>query len=402
MNIEASVIVFTFLLSLLVVMILYTENKLISKDKVKLIINDEKVIDVSPGSTLLNTLSSYNIFIPSACGGGGTCAMCKCKVVEGGGSILPTEQTHINRKEAKDFVRLACQVKVKSPMKINVPEEIFSIKTFTGTVESNDNVATFIKFLRFNIDNGESLKFKAGGYIQISVPQGVYAFKDFEIEEQYREDWNKLNLWRLKTNVEQPIFRAYSMANHPAEGNKISLTIRIATPPPRLPNVNPGQCSSYVFSLKKNDKVSFSGSYGEFFIKDTNREMMYIGGGAGMAPMRSHIFHLFHTLKTKRKVTFFYGARSKRESFFDQEFADIESNFPNFKHIVGLSEPLKSDNWTGPVGFIHNIAYNHLINHEDPTEVEYYLCGPPMMINSVISMLDNLGVEEDLIAYDSF
>jgi Na+-transporting NADH:ubiquinone oxidoreductase subunit F len=402
MNIHASVLVFTFLLTMLVLTIIYTEKKLVSQEKVKLFINGEKEIDVNPGSTLLSTLAQYNIFIPSACGGGGTCAMCKCRVIEGGGTILPTEKTHINRKEAADHTRLACQVKIRSTMKIQVPEEIFSIKSFTGTVESNENVATFIKFLRFNIDNNESLKFKAGGYIQISVPAGTYHFKDFDIPNIYKEDWNRLNLWKLKTNVEQPIFRAYSMANHPAEGDKVSLTIRIATPPPRMADVNPGQCSSYVFSLKKGDKVNFSGSYGEFFIKDTSREMIYIGGGAGMAPMRSHIFHLFHTLKTNRKVTFFYGARSKRESFFDEEFKAIESNFPNFKHILGLSEPLKEDNWTGPIGFIHNVAYKFLINHEDPTEVEYYLCGPPMMIDSVIHMLDNLGVEEDMIAYDKF
>jgi Na+-transporting NADH:ubiquinone oxidoreductase subunit F len=402
MNIQASVLVFTFLLTMLVLTIIYTEKKLVSQEKVKLFINGEKEIDVNPGSTLLSTLAQYNIFIPSACGGGGTCAMCKCRVIEGGGTILPTEKTHINRKEAADHTRLACQVKIRSTMKIQVPEEIFSIKSFTGTVESNENVATFIKFLRFNIDNNESLKFKAGGYIQISVPAGTYHFKDFDIPNIYKEDWNRLNLWKLKTNVEQPIFRAYSMANHPAEGDKVSLTIRIATPPPRMADVNPGQCSSYVFSLKKGDKVNFSGSYGEFFIKDTSREMIYIGGGAGMAPMRSHIFHLFHTLKTNRKVTFFYGARSKRESFFDEEFKAIESNFPNFKHILGLSEPLKEDNWTGPIGFIHNVAYKFLINHEDPTEVEYYLCGPPMMIDSVIHMLDNLGVEEDMIAYDKF
>jgi Na+-transporting NADH:ubiquinone oxidoreductase subunit F len=287
-------------------------------------------------------------------------------------------------------------------MKIHVPEEIFSIRSYTGTVDSNENVATFIKFLRFDIDKGESLKFKAGGYIQISVPVGTYDFKNFDIEDQYKEDWNKLNLWRYKTLVDQPIFRAYSMANHPAEGNKISLTIRIATPPPRMPDVNPGQCSSYVFSLKKGDKIDFSGSYGEFFMKDTQKEMIYIGGGAGMAPMRSHIFHLFHTLNTSRKVTFFYGARSQRESFFDDEFKLIEDKFKNFKHILGLSEPLPEDNWTGPVGFIHNIAYQYLLKHEDPSEVEYYLCGPPMMIDSVIHMLDNLGVEEDSIAYDKF
>jgi len=401
-NVACSIFVFTFILFFLVLAILFAEKKLISQNKIKLLINDEKTIDVMPGGTLLNTLANSNIFIPSACGGGGTCAMCKCQVIKGGGDILPTETTHINRKEAKNFVRLACQVKVKNSMNIHIPDEIFSIKQYTGTVTSNENVATFIKFLRFDIDKGEKIKFKAGGYIQISVPPRIYDFKNFDIPEEYKKDWNKLNLWRYKTIVKEPIFRAYSMASHPAEGNSISLTIRIATPPPKALDVNPGQCSSYVFSLKKGNSISFSGPYGEFFIKETNREMVYIGGGAGMAPMRSHLFHLFHTLKTKRKVHFFYGARSKKESFFNEDFWKIEQKFENFKYILGLSEPLVADNWTGPVGFIHNIAYQFLINHEDPTEVEYYLCGPPLMIDSVISMLDNLGVEEEMIAYDKF
>jgi Na+-transporting NADH:ubiquinone oxidoreductase subunit F len=400
--ISSSVSVFTIVILLLVVTLLMAEKKLVSKDKVEISINSEKKIKVQPGGTLLNTLSAYNIFIPSACGGGGTCAMCKCKVIEGGGDILPTEKTHINRKEAKDFVRLACQVKVRNSMDIQIPEEIFSIKQFEGTVTSNENVATFIKFLKFDIDNNEVLKFKAGGYIQISVPANVYDFKKFDIPEEYRGDWNKFNLWKYKTTVEEPIFRAYSMANHPAEGNRVALTIRIATPPPRTPDVNPGQCSSYVFSLNKGDKVNFSGPYGEFFIKDTQREMVYIGGGAGMAPMRSHIFHLFHTLKTPRLVNFFYGARSLRESFFNDEFYEIEKSFKNFKYHVALSEPQKEDNWTGPVGFIHDVAHKFVEKHEDPTEVEYYLCGPPMMIDAVIAMLENMGVEEDMIAYDKF
>jgi len=400
--IASSTVIFTGIILFLVGILLFAEKQLVSKDKVSLVINEEKTIEVSPGSTLLNTLASYNIFIPSACGGGGTCAMCKCKVLKGGGEILATETTHINRKEAKDFVRLACQVKVRESMEIHVPEEIFSIKQFSGTVSSNDNVATFIKYLKFDIDHGEILKFKAGGYVQISVPAKVYDFKDFDIPEEYRGDWDKFNLWKYKCRVDEPIFRAYSMANHPAEGNRVALTIRIATPPPRTPDVNPGQCSSYVFSLNKGDKINFSGPYGEFFIKDTSREMMYIGGGAGMAPMRSHLFHLFHTLKTPRKVNFFYGARSLRESFFNEEFYDIEKSFENFKYHIALSEPLPEDNWTGHVGFIHNVAYKFLDTHEDPTEVEYYLCGPPMMIDSVIDMLVNLGVEEEMIAYDKF
>jgi Na+-transporting NADH:ubiquinone oxidoreductase subunit F len=398
----SSIFVFTGTLLALVLSLIFAGNKLISNEEVVLSINKEKEIKVMPGGNLLSTLANHNIFIPSACGGGGTCAMCKCKVLKGGGDILATEKTHINRKDAKNFVRLACQVKIRESMDIQVPEEIFSIKTFTGTVTSNNNVSTFIKYLKFDIDNNEILNFKAGGYVQISVPPNVYNFKDFEIEEMYRSDWDKFNLWRYKAQVPSSIFRAYSMANHPAEGNRVALTIRIATPPPSNPSANPGQCSSYVFSLRKGDKIDFSGPYGEFFIKDSQREMMYIGGGAGMAPMRSHIFHLFHTLKTTRKVTFFYGARSKKENFFDNEFQDIEKKYSNFKQIIALSEPLKEDNWNGPIGFIHNIAHQTLMNHEDPTEVEYYLCGPPIMIDSVIDMLDNLGVDEEMIAYDKF
>lgn len=398
----SSVFVFTGILLVLVLALIFAGSKLTSKEKVVLSINNEKELKVAPGGNLLVTLANHNIFIPSACGGGGTCAMCKCKVLRGGGDILATEKTHINRKEAKDFVRLACQVKIRESMDIKVPEEIFSIKTFTGTVTSNDNVSTFIKFLRFDIDNNEVLNFNAGGYVQISVPPNTYDFKNFQIEKIYRSDWDKFNLWKYKAEVPSAIFRAYSMANHPAEGNRVALTIRIATPPPNNPEVNPGQCSSYVFSLKKGDKIDFSGPYGEFFIKNTDREMIYIGGGAGMAPMRSHIFHLFHTLKTNRKVTFFYGARSKKENFFDDEFKAIEDKFPNFKQVIALSEPLKEDDWTGPVGFIHNIAHQELMNHEDPTEVEYYLCGPPIMIDSVIDMLDTLGVDEEMITYDKF
>jgi len=398
----SSIFIFTLILMFLVVALIVVSNKLTNNEDVTLLINDEKKINVKPGGNLLTTLANYNIFIPSACGGGGTCAMCKCKVLKGGGDILATEKTHINRKDAKNFVRLACQVKIRESMDIKIPEEIFSIKSYTGTVTSNENVSTFIKFLKFDIDKNEILKFQAGGYVQISVPADIYSFQNFNIEEPYKLDWDKFNLWKYKTKVEKPIFRAYSMANHPAEGNKIALTIRIATPPPQSQNINPGQCSSYVFSLKKGDKINFSGPYGEFFIKDTNREMIYIGGGAGMAPMRSHIFHLFHTLKTRRKVTFFYGARSKKESFFDKEFQAIESKFKNFKQIIALSEPLKEDKWTGPLGFIHSVAYDFLLKHEDPTEVEYYLCGPPMMIDAVIEMLDNLGVDSDMIAYDKF
>ena len=398
----ASIVVFSGVILSLTLVLLFALKKLVSQKEVVVLINDEKELNISPGTSLLSALAQQNIFIPSACGGGGTCAMCKCQVIEGGGEILPTEKTHISNKEAKQNFRLACQVKVRQDMKVQVPEEIFSIKQFSATVASNDNVSTYIKYLNMNIDNEQILKFKAGGYIQITVPKGEYNFKDFNIGKEYQEEWDKYNLWSHKAVVKENVFRAYSMANHPAEGNKVALTIRIAPPPPNT-QLPAGLCSSYVFSLKPNDKVSFSGPYGEFFIKDTNREMVYIGGGAGMAPMRSHLFHLFHTLKTDRKVSFFYGARSLRENFLAEEFLDIEKKFPNFKYILALSDPQASDNWQGAKGFIHQVALDsYLKHHEDPTEIEYYLCGPPMMVNSVVAMLHDLGVDDEMIAFDAF
>jgi Na+-transporting NADH:ubiquinone oxidoreductase subunit F len=401
--VSASVGIFTGIILLLTLIIIVVERNLVPQGKIKININDEKTVEVSGGSTLLSALSNEKIFIPSACGGGGTCAMCKCKVLTGGGNILPTEKTHISKGEERENFRLACQVKIREDMTIRVPDEIFSIKQFVGTVSSNENVSTFIKNFNVSIDQGQTLKFQAGGYIQITVPEGEYSFKDFDIPKEYRTDWDKFNLWRYKTVVSEELFRAYSMANHPAEGNKINLTIRIATPPPNNPEVSPGLCSSYIFSLKAGDKVNFSGPYGEFFIKDTAREMVYIGGGAGMAPMRSHLFHLFHTLKTGRKVTFFYGARSLKENFFYEDFIAIEKNFPNFKYVLALSNPLPEDNWKGPVGFIHQVASEYYLkDHEDPTEIEYYLCGPPMMIDAVCDMVYDLGVEDEMIAFDKF
>ena len=398
-----SIAVFSTVILTLTGLLLVAAKKLVAQGNVKIRINDEKEIEVPAGGTLLGALANEKIFIPSACGGGGTCAMCKCQVFDGGGDILPTEKTHINRRQEKEKVRLACQVKVRGDMNIGVPEEIFSIKRYSGTVSSNDNVATFIKATNVDIDNGEVLKFKAGGYIQFEVPVGTYAAKNFDVDQEYRGDWDKFKLWDLSVTVDEPIFRAYSMANHPAEGNKIMTTIRYATPPPKRPDIPPGKCSSWIFSLKPQDKVTFSGPYGEFFIKDSPREMVYIGGGAGMAPMRSHIFHLFHTQKTTRKVNFFYGARSMRENFYMQDFLDIEKEFDNFTYHLALSDPMPEDNWTGPTGFIHNVAFEeYLKNHEDPTEIEYYMCGPPMMIDAVINMLTELGVEEEMIAYDKF
>ena len=391
----------------LVLLINFAEGKLLPQGDVSILINDdsENEVKTRPGSTLLNVLSNQTIFLPSACGGGGTCAMCKCQVLDGGGEILPTETGHISRSEAKDNWRLACQVKVKEDMKIRVPEEIFSIQKWECTVESNTNVATFIKELVLNLPEGENLNFEAGGYIQIDIPEYYdLAFSDFDVEKEYHPDWDKFKIWDLIANNEEPVFRAYSMANHPAEGNRVMLNVRIATPPPPLWNeAPPGLASSYIFNLKPGDKVTISGPYGEFFIKDTDREMVYIGGGAGMAPMRSHLFHLFNTLKSGRKVSFWYGARSVREMFYDEQFKDIAMKFPNFTYNVALSEPMKEDNWKGATGFIHQVLHDeYLSRHEDPTEIEYYMCGPPPMINACDNMLDSLGVEKEMIAYDSF
>ena len=402
-----STLVFTSIIVLLVLILNIAEKNLLPQGDVSILINDEpdKAITVGTGGTLLGVLSGQNVFLPSACGGGGTCAMCKCQIFEGGGDILPTETGNISRPEAKENWRLACQVKVKQDMKIHVPDEVFSVRKWDCTVKSNIDVATFIREFVIDLPPGENLDFKAGGYIQIDIPEyHNLDFKNFDIDKKYHEDWDKYNIWGLVANNEEPEFRAYSMANHPAEGNKVMLNVRIATPPPALWNdVPPGIASSYIYNLKAGDPVTISGAYGEFFIKDTDREMVYIGGGAGMAPMRSHLFHLFHTLKTGRKVSFWYGARSLREMFYDDEFKTIAEQFPNFSYHVALSEPLPEDNWTGPTGFIHQVTHdNYLSKHEDPTEIEYYMCGPPPMIKAVEDMLDNLGVEKEMIAFDSF
>ena len=402
-----SVAVFSGLVLMLVLILNFAESKLLPQGDVTIEINgdSEKNITTRPGSTLLSVLAGQSVFLPSACGGGGTCAMCECQVMEGGGEILPTETGHISRSKAKENWRLACQVKIKDNMKIQVPDEIFSIQKWEATVESNNNVATFIKELVLNLPEGENLKFQAGGYIQIDIPEyHNLSFSDFEIENEYHPDWDQYKIWDLVANNDEPVFRAYSMANHPAEGNRVMLNVRIATPPPALWNeAPPGLASSYIFNLKPGDKVTISGPYGEFFIKDTEREMVYIGGGAGMAPMRSHLFHLFQTLKTGRKVSFWYGARSVREMFYDEHFKEIKNKFPNFSYNVALSEPMEEDNWSGHTGFIHQVLHDeYLENHEDPTEIEYYMCGPPPMINACDGMLDSLGVDKEMIAYDSF
>ncbi len=399
------VIFFTSLILLLVILLNFAGSKLLPQGDVQIEINDdkEKSITVRPGSTLLSVLSGNEIFLPSACGGQGTCAQCKCQVIDGGGDILPTETGHINRKEAADHWRLACQIKIKQDMKINIPDEIFNIKKYTCKVISNNNVATFIKELVIELPSGVEMGYRAGGYIQIDVPPYQLKYTDFNVDEEYRGDWDKYNLWRYNATNDEEVTRAYSMASYPAEGNKIILNVRIASPPPWAPDVPPGIASSYIFNLKPGDNIEVSGPYGEFFTKDTKREMVFIGGGAGMAPMRSHLYDLLKTKKSDRKISFWYGARSLREMFYDDEFKELESKFPNFTYQVGLSEPLEEDNWKGQVGFIHQILYDNILkDHDDPTEIEYYMCGPPPMIDAVDKMLYDLGVEPEMIAYDKF
>jgi Na+-transporting NADH:ubiquinone oxidoreductase subunit F len=408
--------------------LLFAKSKLTNSGPVKITINGSTPIEVSAGSTLLSTLSAEKIFLPSACGGGGTCAMCRCQVLSGGGEILPTEKGYFTRKEVADNWRLGCQVKVKQDMEIKIPEEIFGIKKWECEVVSNWNVASFIKEFVVKLPEGETLHFESGGYIQIDVPALTVDFKDIDIRplpddeagpEKFKAEWDKFGLWDLKMVNPEPLFRAYSMANHPAEGNIIMLNIRIATPPwdranNRWMNVNPGVCSSFVFSRKPGDKVTISGPYGEFHIKNTDCEMIYVGGGAGMAPLRSHIFHLFHTLKTGRKVSYWYGGRSRRELFYVDHFRKIEKEFPNFKFYIVLSEPLPEDNWVpktgmddaageGFTGFVHQaLIDNYLSKHAEPEDIEYYFCGPPMMNAAVIKMLDDFGVPQDKISFDDF
>ena len=404
LNVFMSVFVFTGVILLLVLGLSLASRKLQPGGMVTVDINEgSKQLEVPPGTSLLSVLASQSVFLPSACGGGGTCAMCKCKITEGGGALLATESGHVSKQEAKEGVRLSCQVKVKNDMKIHVPDEVLEIKKFEGTVRSNHNVATFIKEFIVDLPPGMDLNHKAGGYIQIDIPTYALSFRNFEIEERFRDAWDSMNLWDLGIKNDEPCFRAYSMGNHPAEGNCVMLNVRIATPPPNL-NVPPGVASSYIFGLKPGDKVMLSGPYGEFFIKEeSDREMLYIGGGAGMAPLRSHLFHLFHTLRTGRKVTYWYGGRSLRELFYIEDFRKIEAEFPNFKFNIALSEPQPEDNWDGPTGFIHTVCHDeYLKNHDDPSEIEYYMCGPPPMIAAVNKMLYDLGVEKEMIAYDEF
>lgn len=422
-----SVAVFTLVTVLLVTVLLQAKARLSPSGPVKLNINGE-VSEVESGNTLLTTLSNNKIFLPSACGGGGTCGMCRCQVTEGGGEILPTETGFFNRKQIQDNWRLGCQIKVKGDMTVKVPEEIFGIKKWECEVVSNYNVASFIKEFVVKLPEGENLDFLAGGYIQIDVPAIEVDYKNIDITahprlgkqpNEFQSEWDKFKLWDLKMKNDEPLFRAYSMANHPAEGNIVMLNIRIATPPwdrakGGWADVNPGVCSSYVFNLKPGDKVTISGPYGEFHIKETEAEMIYIGGGAGMAPMRSHLFHLFHTLKTGRKVSYWYGGRSRRELFYVDDFQNIEKEFPNFTFNMVLSEPLPEDNWVartsmedkagdGFVGFVHQaLIDNYLSKHEAPEDIEFYFCGPPMMNAAVLKMVDDFGVPAENVAFDDF
>ena len=405
----SSIVAFLVIVLILVSALLYARAKLTAVGQVKININDEKEVTVNPGSSLLSTLSESGIFLPSACGGGGTCAQCRCQVVEGGGSILATETDHFTRKEQQEHWRLGCQVKVREDMKIEVPEHVLGVKKWECEVVSNGNVATYIKEFVVKLPEGETLDFKSGGYIQIDVPQIDVDFKDMIIGDEYRPEWERYGMFSLQMKNPEPTFRAYSMANHPAEGNIVMLNIRIATPPFDRVNggfqkINPGICTSYIFSRKPGDKVTVSGPYGEFFLKNNDNEMMFIGGGAGMAPMRSHLFHLFHTLKeTKKKVSFWYGARSWREVFYYEEFMDIQNRFPNFAFHLALSDPQPEDNWTGNKGFIHQVIYDqYLSKHEEPEEIDYYLCGPPMMNSAVNKMLYDLGVPDENVLFDDF
>ena len=399
-----SLSVFLSVVLLLVFALLMVEAAVVQKGDRKIIINedaDNNSIRVPSGVTLLAALNADSIYLPSACGGKGSCAMCKCSIDEGGRNILPTELGHLTRKEKLENVRLSCQVKVKEDMKIRIPPEIFSIKKYNATVVSNENVATFIKELVLELKAGERIDFESGQYIQIDIPEYELDYDKIEVQARFRSTWDRFGLWGLHAQAEEPVYRAYSMANTSQE-DVLRFTIRIATPPPGT-GVPPGIASSFLFGLSPGDKLTLSGPYGAFLVKDTDREMCFVGGGAGMAPMRSHIFTQLLIEKTSRRITFWYGARSRQEMFYDDEFRELDDNFDNFSYYVALSDPLPEDHWEGFTGFIHQAAFdNYLSAHEDPTEIEYYLCGPPMMIQAVKIMLDSLGVEPEMIAFDDF
>ena len=398
------VLIFTLVVLALVSLILLAKSFLVASGDVKIMVNGQKEIVVPAGGKLMNALADAEIFVSSACGGGGTCAQCLVKVHEGGGDILETEKGHINKREAREGCRLSCQVAVKQDMAIEVPHEAFETKKWKCKVRSNDNVATFIKELVLELPEGEDVGFKAGGYIQIECPPHVVNYKDFDIGKDYHPDWDKYDVWRYTSTVEETVVRAYSMANYPGEKGIIMLNVRVASPHPRAPEgTPPGKMSSFIFNLKPGDEVTISGPYGEFFIKETQAEMLYVGGGAGMAPLRSHIFELFKNLKTGRKVSYWYGGRSLRELFYIDEFRAIEKEYPNFTFNLALSEPLPEDNWTGYTGFIHQVVIdNYLKDHPSPEDIEYYFCGPPMMNQCVMKMCEDFGVEPENVAFDDF
>ena len=395
---------FTVIVLSLVVLILVARSWLVSSGDVTIEINGERKITVPAGGKLLQTLAGQDIFLSSACGGGGSCAQCKCIVESGGGEMLPTEEAHFTRRDASEGWRLSCQTPVKQDMKIRVPEEVFGVRKWECTVESNFNVATFIKELTLRLPEGESVDFRAGGYVQLECPPHEVAYKDFHIQYGFRAHCDKSNLWRIVSRVNEPVVRAYSMANYPGEKGIVKFNIRVASPPPKGgDNIPPGKMSSWVFNLQPGDKVTVYGPFGEFFAKETDNEMVFIGGGAGMAPMRSHIFDQLKRLKSKRKISFWYGARSLREAFYVEEFDQLAKDNPNFTWTLALSDPLPEDNWKGPTGFIHNVLYeNYLKDHPAPEDCEFYMCGPPVMNAAVIKMLTDLGVERDSIFLDDF
>jgi Na+-transporting NADH:ubiquinone oxidoreductase subunit F len=400
-------VVFTSVIMLLVFMLMLVEAKVVLKGERQLVINgnEDESLDVQSGTSLLKALANNDIFIPSACGGGGSCGMCKCKIEQGIQNYIPTELAHINRKEKNENIHLACQLKVRNDLKIRIPREILDVKKYTARVVSNENVATFIKELVLEMEPEESLDFNAGAYVQIDIPEYELSFSEFRkrVGVKFRPSWDRFDLWGLKAKTEEPIFRAYSLANPPSEKSRLRFTIRIATPPPGEAAAPPGKGSSFIFNLQPGDTVTLSGPYGDFFVKESTREMCFIGGGAGMAPLRSQILHQLNTLNTQRIITFWYGARSRQELFFDELFKSLGKKHQNFSYYVALSDPQPEDNWTGMTGYIHQSLYTHYLStHEDPTEIEYYLCGPPMMIDAIEKMLDDLGVEPEMIAFDKF
>ena len=403
-EIALGVFVFTAIVLSLVGVILGARRKLVAQGEVDIVINEQRTVHAAVGNKLLGALSDAELYVSSACGGGGTCGQCRVRILEGGGSLLPTEATHITKREARQGARLACQVTVKQPMKVEVPREVFGVRKWRCKVRSNHNVATFIKEFVLDLPEGETLDFRAGGYIQIECPPHKLRFRDFDIDERFRDDWDRYNLWRYESDVKESVTRAYSMANFPLENDIIMLNVRIATPPPSAPeSVPPGVMSSYIFARKPGDEVTVSGPFGEFFAKDTEAEMVFVGGGAGMAPMRSHIFDQLVRLKSQRKITFWYGARSKREIFYQQDFDKLQDEHENFDWHVALSDPLPEDEWTGYTGFIHQVLYDeYLKDHKAPEMCEFYLCGPPLMTNAVIGMLEDLGVERENILLDDF